>query len=53
MESLVNLEFIHNIAILKILNPPVNALSHPVRLNIVHALDNAEKNDSVSAIVIM
>ena len=53
MESPINLEIINHIAILKILNPPVNALSHAVRLNIVHALDNVAKDASVSAIVIM
>ena len=53
MESPVNLEIIQNIAILKILNPPVNALSHAVRLNIMSALNNAERNDSISAIIVM
>ncbi len=53
MGSPVSLEIIQNIAILKILNPPVNALSHLVRLNLMSALKDAEKNESVSAIIVM
>ena len=53
MGSPVSLEIIQNIAILKILNPPVNALSHSVRLNLMSALKDAEKNESVSAIIVM
>ena len=53
MGSPVSLEIIQNIAILKILNPPVNALSHSVRLNLMSALKDAENNESVSAIIVM
>ena len=53
MGSPVSLEIVQNIAILKILNPPVNALSHSVRLNLMSALKDAEKNESVSAIIVM
>ncbi|MED5531932.1 MAG: enoyl-CoA hydratase-related protein, partial [Pseudomonadota bacterium] len=53
MESPVNLEIMQNIAILTICNPPVNALSRAVRLNIMSALNNAERNDSISAIIVM
>ncbi|MDG2356362.1 MAG: 3-hydroxyacyl-CoA dehydrogenase NAD-binding domain-containing protein [Paracoccaceae bacterium] len=53
MGSPVSLEIIQNIAILKILNPPVNSLSHSVRLNLMSALKDAEKNESVSAIIVM
>jgi len=41
-----------SIAVISIENPPVNALSHAVRLGIVSCLNVAEKDNDVKAIVI-
>ena len=53
MESKVNLEIRNNIAILEIFNPPVNALSLPIRKHLMELLDEAEQDNSVLAIIIV
>ena len=53
MESKVNLEIRNSIAILEIFNPPVNALSLPIRKHLMELLDEAEQNNSVLAIIIV
>ena len=41
-----------NIAIINIDNPPVNALSHAVRQGVVDAINQAEQDENIAAIVI-
>ncbi|MGR3529043.1 MAG: enoyl-CoA hydratase-related protein, partial [Sulfitobacter sp.] len=42
-----------DIAVLRISNPPVNALSHAVREGLVAGMDRAEADDGVKAVVIV
>ena len=42
-----------DIAVLRIQNPPVNALSHAVRQGISEAMDRAEADDGVRAVLIL
>ncbi len=53
MESKVNLEIRNNIAVLEIFNPPVNALSLPIRKHLMELLEKAEQDNSVLAIIIV
>ncbi len=41
------------VAIVTLQNPPVNGLGHPLRLGIVEALDRANNDDAVRAIVVL
>src|SRR5579863_8823535 len=53
MDKLVNLTIQDGVAVITINNPPVNALSPGVPEGLVEALDAAEKDPSVRAIVII
>ncbi len=48
----VDLRIEDGVAVIAIDNPPVNALSHGVRRGLLEALDKAETDDRVSALVI-
>lgn len=49
----IHYSVIDGIAILSVDHPPVNALSHPVRVGLMVALDRAEADPQVRAIVLM
>ena len=42
-----------NVAVIEIENPPVNALSHPVRKGLAEAIEQAVADESVDAIVLI
>ncbi len=48
----VNYDVQQDIAVLTFCNPPVNGMNHDVRVGIVQAVDRANDDDSVKAIVI-
>lgn len=52
MSSVVSYEIINNIGVIKVNNPPVNALSHAVRDGILNAVQTAQ-SDGSEAIVIL
>lgn len=52
MTQLLDYAVIDNVALLTLNNPPVNAMSQPVRQAIAEAMDRAEAEDSVVGIVI-
>ncbi|WP_147125230.1 3-hydroxyacyl-CoA dehydrogenase NAD-binding domain-containing protein [Shimia ponticola] len=52
MGDIIRYEVTEGVAVLSIDNPPVNALSAEVRLGLNSALDRAQADDSVSAIVL-
>lgn len=52
MTQLLDYTVKDNVALLSLNNPPVNAMSQPVRLAIAEAMDRAEAEDSVVGIVI-
>ena len=52
MSNVVSYEIINNIAVIKVNNPPVNALSHSVREGILNAIGTAQ-TDSSEAIVLL
>lgn len=52
MSELLNYEVAGGVALFTINNPPVNAMSQPVRQAIAAAMDRAEVDDAVCAIVI-
>lgn len=41
------------VGLVSIDNPPVNAISHPVRLELIDAIERAEKNSSIKVLLIM
>src|SRR3954462_11943118 len=49
----VNLTTADDIAVVEIANPPVNALSHGVPEGLVQAIEEAERNPAIRAIVIL
>ena len=49
----VEYEIIDNIGIIKGLNPPVNALSHSVRLGLINSLTELNNNQKVEGIVLI
>ena len=52
MKEKIDLVYQGNIAIITICNPPVNALSLEVRKGLLNALKEAEKNESIKAIIL-
>lgn len=52
MSSVVSYEVINNVGVIKVNNPPVNALSQAVREGILNAVQAAQKDDS-EAVVLM
>ena len=52
MSDLLTMTLSDGLATITIDNPPVNALSYKVRQALLSAMDDAENNDSVSAIII-
>lgn len=52
MSGQVHYRLEDRIAVLTIDNPPVNALSHPIRIGLVEALERADSDDDVDAVVI-
>ena len=48
----IDLVYQENVAIISICNPPVNALSVKVRKGLLNALKEAEKNESIKAIIL-
>lgn len=52
MSSVVSYEIINNIAVIKVNNPPVNALSHSVREGILNAIGIAQ-TDTSEAVVLL
>ena len=52
MTTIVDVRREQGIAVLTVDNPPVNALSHAVRLALIEALDDAETDDAIEAVVI-
>ena len=50
--SLVSYEIINEIGVIRLNNPPVNALSHPVRENMVNTI-NAAQNDASKALLLV
>jgi len=50
--DMVDLTIDHGIAVVSINNPPVNALSHGVRLGIFKGVETALADQSVDAIVV-
>ena len=53
MNELVNLRTEGRIGVIEINSPPVNALSHTVRVGIMRSLQSAIENDVVEAIVLI
>ena len=52
MSSVVSYEVINNVGVIKVNNPPVNALSHAVREGIQNAVQTAQKDDSEAIVLI-
>ena len=52
MSKPVEIQISGQVAVLKVSNPPVNSLSHAVRLGIQKSVKQAEEDLSVKAIVI-
>jgi len=50
--SEVNVEFREDLAVITIDNPPVNALSQPVRAGVAGAMEKVEGSDEVKAVVL-
>ena len=48
----VSIERRDDVAVITIDNPPVNALSHSVRVGIMHCIAEADEDDLVKAIVL-
>lgn len=53
MSDLVAFEKHEGIAVLRIENPPVNALSHAVRQGLMDAMDRAEADESIRAVLLV
>jgi len=53
MNELVSLRTQGRIGVIEIDSPPVNALSHPVRMGIVQSLQSANGDDAIEAIVLI
>src|SRR5688572_28827997 len=53
MHNTVTTSIVDDVAVVQIDNPPVNALSHGVPEGLMAAIDEAEANPSVRAIVIL
>lgn len=52
MSSVVSYEIINNIAVIKVNNPPVNALSHSVREGILNAIGIAQSDNSEAVVLL-
>ena len=52
MTKKIDLVYEENVAIISICNPPVNALSVEVRKGLFNALKEAEKKESIDAIIL-
>lgn len=50
--SVVNYQIQGNIGVVTINNPPVNALSHELRLNILKSIESAQNDDSQAIVII-
>ena len=48
----VTLEFDNDVALIRIDNPPVNALSHHVRQGLLDGMTQAENSDATAIVVI-
>ena len=53
MSNVISFEVVENTAVITFNNPPVNALGHAVRSGIVDALDKANNNVNVKAIILI
>ena len=53
MAEVINLSFEEDLAIISFNNPPVNSLGFAVRKGLVDALDSAESNENIGAIILI
>ena len=51
--TIVTFDELGPVGLISIDNPPVNAISHSVRLKLVDAITRAEKNPSIKALLMM
>jgi 3-hydroxyacyl-CoA dehydrogenase len=53
LSELVHLEIRHGVGVIRVANPPVNAISHPVRQGLVDAVARAQEDASISLLLLV